>query len=98
MTGSTVADFFLALSLVLGAAHVFGGLARRVGQPAVVGEICAGLLASPMVITTANAEAVLPVEVKPLLGALANVGLATFMFLIGYELDGGFLRDRRGAA
>ncbi|MFJ8313686.1 MULTISPECIES: cation:proton antiporter [unclassified Streptomyces] len=92
-----MANFFLALSLALGAARVFGALARRVGQPAVVGEICAGLLASPMVITTAGAEAVLPTEVKPLLGALANVGLATFMFIIGYEIDGGFLRDRRGA-
>ncbi|MFF4748214.1 cation:proton antiporter [Streptomyces sp. NPDC001268] len=97
MTGNTVADFFLAVSLALGAARLFGALARRLGQPAVVGEICAGLLASPMVITAAGAEAVLPTEVKPLLGALANIGLATFMFIIGYEIDNGFLRDRRGA-
>lgn len=97
MTGNTVADFFLAVSLALGAARLLGALARRFGQPAVVGEICAGLLASPMVITAAGAEAVLPTEVKPLLGALANLGLATFMFIIGYEIDGGILRDRRGA-
>ncbi|MFI9201171.1 cation:proton antiporter [Streptomyces sp. NPDC053048] len=97
MTGHTVADFFLALSLALGAARVFGALARRVGQPAVVGEICAGLLASPMIITQAGADAVLTAEVKPLLGALANVGLATFMFLIGYEIDGAFLRNHRKA-
>ncbi|MFJ2111354.1 MULTISPECIES: cation:proton antiporter [unclassified Streptomyces] len=97
MTGNTVADFFLALSLALGAARIFGALARRVGQPAVVGEICAGLLASPMIITQAGADAVLPAELKPLLGALANVGLATFMFIIGYELDGTFLQNRRKA-
>jgi Kef-type K+ transport system membrane component KefB len=97
MTGNTVADFFLAFSLALGAARIFGALARRVGQPAVVGEICAGLLASPMIITRAGADAVLPAEVKPLLGALANVGLATFMFIIGYELDGTFLQNRRKA-
>lgn len=97
MSGNTLTDFFLALSLALGAGRLFGSLARRVGQPAVVGEICAGLLASPMVITTAGAEAVLPTEVKPLLGALANVGLAVFMFVIGYEIDGAYLRGRRGA-
>lgn len=97
MTGNTVADFFLALALTLGAARIFGALARRVGQPAVVGEICAGLLASPMILTQAGADAVLPTAVKPLLGALANVGLATFMFLIGYEIDGSFLRHRRRA-
>ncbi|WP_306320002.1 MULTISPECIES: cation:proton antiporter [unclassified Streptomyces] len=98
MTGSAVADFFLTLALALGAAHLAGRLARRAGQPAVVGEICAGLLASPMVLTASGSEAVLPADVKPLLGALANVGLATFMFLMGYELDGGLLRERRGAA
>ncbi|WP_066933339.1 cation:proton antiporter [Streptomyces sp. NBRC 110611] len=97
MTGNIVADFFLALSLTLGAARIFGALARRVAQPAVVGEICAGLLVSPMVLTRAGADAVLSAEVTPLLGALANVGLATFMFLIGYEIDGAFLRHRRKA-
>ncbi|MEV6568685.1 cation:proton antiporter [Streptomyces kronopolitis] len=95
MTGNAVTDFFLALSLTLGAARIFGALALRVGQPAVVGEICAGLLASPMILTQAGSDAVLPPEVKPLLGALANVGLATFMFLIGYEIDVTFLRHRR---
>ncbi|KAB1989001.1 cation:proton antiporter [Streptomyces triticiradicis] len=97
MTGNAVADFFLSLALALGAARILGALARRVGQPAVVGEICAGVLASPMVLTRAGADTVLPTTVKPLLGALANVGLATFMFLIGYEVDGTFLRHRRKA-
>ncbi|THA33283.1 cation:proton antiporter [Streptomyces sp. A1547] len=97
MTGNTLADFFLAFALVLGAAKVFVTLARRLGQPAVVGEICAGLLASPMVLTQAGSDAVLPADVKPLLGALANVGLATFMFIVGYEIDAGFLRSRRKA-
>jgi Kef-type K+ transport system membrane component KefB len=98
MTGNSVANFFLALSLALGAARLLGGVARRLGQPAVVGEICAGLLASPMVVTTAGAELFLPVEVRPLLGSLANVGLATFMFLVGQEIDGTFLRERKGSA
>lgn len=97
MTGNTLADFFLTFAVVLGAAKVFAALARRLGQPAVVGEICAGLLASPMIITQAGTDAVFPAEVKPLLGALANVGLATFMFIIGYELDAAFLRRRRKA-
>lgn len=54
MTGNTLADFFLTFALVLGAAKVFVTLARRLGQPAVVGEICAGLLASPMILTQAG--------------------------------------------
>lgn len=98
MTGNPVADFFLALAVALSAAKGLGAAARRLGQPPVVGEILAGILLSPMVLTVAGSEAVLPATVRPLLGALANVGLALFMFLVGYELDASFLRGRRTAA
>jgi Kef-type K+ transport system membrane component KefB len=50
------------------------------------------------VLTVAGSGAVLPATVQPLLGALANVGLALFMFLVGYELDASFLQGRRPAA
>lgn len=95
MTEDPVTNFFLALGIMLGAANFFGAVARRMGQPTVVGEIFAGLLASPMMLSGAVGDAILPSSVKPLLAALANVGIATFMFIIGYEMDGSFLRGRR---
>jgi Kef-type K+ transport system membrane component KefB len=98
MTGNTTVDFFLALALLLGAARLLGEAARLIGQPPVVGEILAGVLASPMVLTGAGSEALLSPSVKPLIGALANVGLAIFMFVIGYEIDVSFLRGRKRAA
>ncbi|MEU7226713.1 cation:proton antiporter [Streptomyces chrestomyceticus] len=87
MSGTILSQFFLALALVLGCAKLFGRLARLVGQPRVVGEICAGLLASPMVLSPDLVAVVLPGEVKPLLSAVADIGLAAFMFAAGYELD-----------
>ncbi len=59
-----------------------------------MGEFCAGLLARPMVISQAGSDAILPADVKPLLKVLAQVGLATLMFVIGYEIDGSLLRGR----
>ncbi|MEH0396129.1 MULTISPECIES: cation:proton antiporter [Streptomyces] len=94
MTADTTTVLFLALALVLGVAGVCGAAARRLGQPAVVGEILAGVLLGSTVLSqswggpgTAFYE-----RAQPLLGALANVGLALFMFVIGHELDPAFAR------
>ncbi len=42
--------FFLGLAALLGAAHVLGALAGRLGQPPVIGEIVAGLLLGPTIL------------------------------------------------
>jgi Kef-type K+ transport system membrane component KefB len=83
--------FLLAdLVLIIVAARLLGGLARRLGQPAVIGEIAAGILAGPTVLGAGLSEAIFPVEVKPQLTALADIGVVIFMFLAGLEID----RDR----
>ncbi|MFD3497947.1 cation:proton antiporter [Streptomyces sp. NPDC058678] len=95
MKGDEMAVFFLAFAVVLGLARLFAAAARKVGQPSVVGEIVAGiLLGSTLLSTTGDSwgETVPLDDVRPLLGALANVGLAMFMFVIGYEMDHSFFR------
>jgi K+:H+ antiporter len=42
--------FFLGLAVLLGSAHALGEAARRLGQPAVIGEMVAGLLLGPTVL------------------------------------------------
>ena len=42
--------FFLGLAALLGAAHVLGAAAGRLGQPPVIGEIVAGLLLGPTIL------------------------------------------------
>lgn len=42
--------FFLSLGILLGAARIFGELATRLNQPAVLGELLAGVLLGPTVL------------------------------------------------
>ncbi|KOX04530.1 Na/H antiporter [Streptomyces sp. NRRL B-1140] len=80
----------------MGLARLFATAARKVGQPPVVGEIVAGILLGSTLLSTTWGPwgETAPLDgVRPLLGALAQVGLAMFMFVIGYEMDPSFFRD-----
>ncbi|HVW00464.1 MAG TPA: cation:proton antiporter, partial [Planctomycetaceae bacterium] len=44
---SDLTVLFAGLAVLLVASHAFGELARRVGQPMVIGEMLAGLLLGP---------------------------------------------------
>ncbi|MFJ9630750.1 cation:proton antiporter [Streptomyces sp. NPDC101175] len=88
MTSSSQASALLAgLAVVIVAATFFGALARRIGQPAVVGEILAGVLLGPTLFDGALSRALLPTGIRPLLTAPADVGVAVFMFLVGLDFD-----------
>ncbi|GAA3432645.1 cation:proton antiporter [Kutzneria kofuensis] len=90
--------FLIALAVVLAAAQLAGASAGRLGQPPVVGEIVAGILLGPTLLSGAVPRALFPADVRPGLTALADVGVAVFMFVVGLELDHRTLRGRRGAA
>ena len=47
LAGSQLTVFLLGLAVLLASAHIFGEAARRLGQPMVIGEMCAGLLLGP---------------------------------------------------
>ncbi|MEU6774742.1 cation:proton antiporter [Streptomyces sp. NPDC046759] len=96
MTGNAQADLFLVLALVIAVAKLLGGVLSRLGQPPVVGEIVAGILASPMVLSPAVSGRVLPADARPALTGLADVGLATFMFLVGLETKDALPHGGRG--
>ncbi|WP_431916228.1 cation:proton antiporter [Micromonospora wenchangensis] len=86
----TVAIVMADIALVLLVAHLFGGIARRLGQPVVVGEIVAGIALGPSLLglLPGDLTAVLfPAAARPYLSAISQVGLLLFMFLIGWEFD-----------
>lgn len=82
----------LGLTTVVGLAWLLGGLARRLGQPQVVGETLGGVLLGPTLFDGAITRALFPAEVRPPLALLADVGVVLFMFLVGLELDRSLLR------
>jgi Kef-type K+ transport system membrane component KefB len=97
MNSGPVLALLLALTVILVVAALFGAIARGIGQPPVVGEIFAGIMLGPTLLHGAVADTVLPVDIRPLLGALADVGLALFMFLVGMEIERRTIHSRPGA-
>lgn len=92
MTAQTVGHLVLGLVVIVVVARLFGRVARRLGQPPVIGEIVAGILLGPTLFGGALTDAVFPVEIRPSLQALASAGVVLFMFLVGLELNGSLLR------
>ncbi|MFJ6083414.1 cation:proton antiporter [Streptomyces sp. NPDC092369] len=87
MTSTQATALLTGLAVVVIAAGLLGQLARRFGQPPVIGEILAGILLGPTLFGGALTHALLPADIRPFLTALADVGVAVFMFLVGLEFD-----------
>ncbi|MGW6427380.1 cation:proton antiporter [Nocardia sp. NPDC055053] len=75
------------LVMIVIAARLLGRVAERLGQPAVIGEIVAGIVFGPTVLGAHLSELVFPHEVRPFLTALSNLGVMIFMFVAGLEMD-----------
>ncbi|QUF05293.1 cation:proton antiporter [Actinosynnema pretiosum subsp. pretiosum] len=94
---SLVALLFLDLAVVLALGALLGALARRLGQPSVVGEVAAGIALGPSLLGLLPGDPVallFPPEARPPLAFAAQLGLVLFMFLVGCELD---VAELRGA-
>ncbi|OEU98262.1 MULTISPECIES: hypothetical protein [Streptomyces] len=79
MTPEQVQSFFAALAAVLVLGRLLGAAARRLGQPPVVGELLAGVLLGPTLFDGAAARFLFPADIRPLLAALADLGLVLFI-------------------
>jgi Kef-type K+ transport system membrane component KefB len=91
----------LQASVIIVAARLIGGLARRLGQPAVIAEVIAGVLLGPSLlgrVLPGTFQHLFPKASLPGLSLLSQVGLVFFMFLIGLELDPKLLRGRGKAS
>ena len=85
---SSTAQLLLQLIVILATARVCGWLLRFVGQPAVIGEMIAGLLLGPVVFGALfpqlHAELFPKASLEGLL-SLSTLGLVMFMFVVGLE-------------
>ena len=89
--GPSVEQFLLLLAVILVAAKVLGELAERIGQPAVVGELLAGVILGPSVLGFVD-------PTMPSLHLLAEIGVILLLFGIGLETDLKRLLSVGGAA
>jgi len=80
----------LALASVVVVGAILGKLCRLVSEPPVIGEVIAGIVLGPSLLGRIAPDAyafLLPPAVAPRLNAVAQVGIAIYMFLIGLELN-----------
>ncbi|HEX6099432.1 MAG TPA: cation:proton antiporter [Thermoanaerobaculia bacterium] len=81
-------------------ARMMGALLRRLGQPAVIGEIAAGICLGPSLfgaIAPGTFAAFFPADSVVTLFSLSQIGLILFMFLVGLEFAPELVRERRRA-
>ncbi len=87
-------------ALILVAAHAGGGLARRLGQPYIVGQLAAGVALGPSLLGSLAPDAydaLFPAAIGPALTGFSQISLVVFLFAVGYELDLKILGDRTRA-
>jgi Kef-type K+ transport system membrane component KefB len=98
---SPLSRLFLQLSVILIACYVVGWIFRRFGQPAVVGEMMAGILLGPSLFGLLAPNAFHFVFAASSLDALrlfSQIGVCLFMFAVGMELDVSQLRHKAQTA
>lgn len=76
----SVSEFLLALIAIFAAAKLFGELAERAGQPAVLGEMIGGVIIGVSGVHLIDAH-------SPILHVMAELGVILLLFLIGLETD-----------
>jgi Kef-type K+ transport system membrane component KefB len=91
-------EFYLVLALFIFAANGSGWLSVRLGQPAVLGELLAGILLGPTVLNVMGWEPIHGPALRDTVFLLGELGAVMLLFLAGLHTDVGDLRRVGGAA
>jgi K+:H+ antiporter len=102
MPAAAAIHFFLQLTVILATCRVVGVLAKRIGQPQVVGEMIAGVLLGPSLLGQlapgVQHQLFPPGQANIVLYTTAQIGLVLYMFLIGLNFDVDLIKHRVGTA
>src|SRR5437870_8776929 len=82
--------FFLQMFFILAVCRLVGMLARRLGQPQVVGEMIAGVFMGPSLFGfffPGLQQKLFPPETLNFLYVGAQLGVGLYMFLVGVEFN-----------
>ena len=95
------ASFFLQMTVILLACRLVGMLAKKIGQPQVVGEMIAGVILGPSLlglIWPQSTELIFTKESRGVLEVGAQLGVGLYMFLVGLEFKISHFRTRARSA
>ena len=91
----------LQMIVIILVARLMGDLFVKIGQPAVIGEMVAGILLGPSLLGTLSPETMsflFPASSMGALRLLSQIGVIIFMFVVGMELNAQHLREKAHAA
>ena len=92
-----IALLLLQIIVILLFVKIFGWACQKIGQPAVIGEILAGIVLGPSLLGTYFPEisaAIFPPSSISNIKLFSEVGLILFMYIVGMELDLKVLKNR----
>ena len=98
---SSITILLLQLIVIIIAARLVGRLFLMFGQPAVIGEIVAGILLGPSLLgflSPSTMAFLFPDNSMGTLRLLSQIGVIIFMFTVGMELNAQHLREKAQAA
>ena len=93
--------FFLQMAVILLVVRAAGKLAKRLGQPQVIGEMLAGIVLGPSVFGLLLPDWQARIFPPPTIGVIyviSQIGLVLFMFLVGVEFRTDLIRSRMRVA
>jgi Kef-type K+ transport system membrane component KefB len=98
---SGITVLLLQIIVIIIASRLFGSLFFMLGQPAVIGEIIAGILLGPSLLgllSPLTMSFLFPDKSMDTLRLLSQIGVIIFMFTVGMELNAQHLREKAQAA
>lgn len=99
LSPNELAIMFLSLGILLFTAKLFGEIAKKYGQPSVLGEILAGIILGPTVLgffAPSVTDFLFPAEGlrKVVMDSIATISIVLFLLVAGMEADIGTIRKQ----
>ncbi|MEP7291466.1 MAG: cation:proton antiporter [Chloroflexota bacterium] len=87
MAQNPAVALFLALGVIIAASRIGGTIARRLGQPRVLGELIVGVILGPTLLNLLEAPILHGVDLHETIRYLAELGVLLLMFIVGLEVN-----------
>ncbi|KAI1785526.1 Sodium/hydrogen exchanger family-domain-containing protein [Ganoderma leucocontextum] len=86
--------WIIQVGVIVLTTQLLGLALRKIKQPKVIAEVLAGILLGPTAFgrIPGFTQHIFPVDSRPFLSLVANIGLCLFLFLVGLEIDASVIK------